>query len=64
MEGKFSGVKQRFTTIAQYAISISLIICSLVIYQQFQFIYQKELGYDKEQVVSISSRPGSQRKNC
>ncbi|MEM1134297.1 MAG: ABC transporter permease [Bacteroidota bacterium] len=52
--GRFSGMKiQHWLIIGQYATSIILIICSLVIYQQFQFIQKKELGYNKEHIVTI-----------
>lgn len=44
---------QRWLTVGQYAVSIALIIGSLVIYRQFEFIQNKELGYDKEQVITI-----------
>ncbi len=51
---RFSGTKiQRLLIVGQYTISIILIIGSLVIYQQFQFIQEKELGYDKEQIITI-----------
>lgn len=52
---RVTGVKiQRWLMVGQYAVSIVLIIGSLVIYQQFQFIQNKELGYDRAQVVTIS----------
>ncbi|MDX2246819.1 MAG: ABC transporter permease [Bacteroidia bacterium] len=55
MEGKVSGLNiQRWLTIGQYTISIVLIISSLVIYQQFQFIHNKELGYKTDHVLTIS----------
>ena len=52
---RFSGKNlQRVLTIGQYAISIFLVSSSLVIYLQFQFIHDKELGFDTEQVITIS----------
>lgn len=47
---------QRGLIVGQYAASIMLAICSLVIYRQIQFVQQKELGFDKEQVVTIPIR--------
>ena len=44
---------QRVLIIGQYAASITLIICSLVIYQQFEYIRSKELGYDKDHILTI-----------
>ncbi len=39
--------------IFQFAITVGLIICSLVISRQMEFISQKNLGYDKEQLVYL-----------
>lgn len=44
---------QKLLVVAQYGASITLVICSIVIYQQFQFIQKKELGYNKEHIVVI-----------
>ena len=62
--GKLSGVKlQRALTVSQYAISTALIISSIIIYQQFQFIQNKDLGYDKEHIITINVLDGNVRKN-
>ncbi|WP_343487284.1 ABC transporter permease [Allomuricauda sp. d1] len=37
----------------QFAISIFLIVATLVVYQQLRFIQNKELGYDKEQILVL-----------
>ncbi len=39
--------------IFQFWISISLVICTLVIQQQTKFLSQKDLGYDKEELLVI-----------
>ncbi len=39
--------------VIQFSLSILLIIGTIVIYNQLQFIQQKKLGYDKEQVLQI-----------
>ncbi|MEM9674491.1 MAG: ABC transporter permease [Bacteroidota bacterium] len=55
IQGKISGVRlQKWLIIGQYAAAIILVISSFVIYQQFQFIHNKELGYNKEHVVTVS----------
>jgi len=54
---QFSGMAlQRWLTVGQYAVSIILIISSLVIYYQFQFIKNKDLGYDKDHILTIQIR--------
>lgn len=37
----------------QFAISILLIVATVVVYQQLNYIQNKELGYDKEQVLVL-----------
>lgn len=51
---KLSGFNlQRSLIIFQFAASIILVISSLVIYHQLQFMQQKELGYDKKNIITI-----------
>jgi putative ABC transport system permease protein len=47
---------QRLLIVGQYAVSIALIAGSFVIYRQMQFIQEKELGYDRDYVVTIPAR--------
>jgi putative ABC transport system permease protein len=42
---------RRGLVISQFAISIMLIICTVVIYQQVQHIKQRDLGYSKDNVI-------------
>ncbi|MEM6526006.1 MAG: ABC transporter permease [Bacteroidota bacterium] len=52
---KHSGVKlQNLLVVAQYTVAVVLIISSLIIYKQFQFIQDKELGYQKDHIIAIS----------
>jgi len=38
----------------QFAVSIALIICTIVVYQQLHFMQNKELGFDKTQALIIN----------
>lgn len=63
LKGKFtaslSGARlQKGLIIGQYAVSIAMIICSLVVYWQFRFISERELGFDKEHVFTIRPYDG------
>jgi putative ABC transport system permease protein len=59
-----SGINlQKSLVVMQYGVSIILVIGSMVIYRQLQFIQNKELGYDKEHVITIDSRDNSVNKN-
>jgi len=55
-EKKGSGFSFRnILVVSQFAISIFLIICVGVINKQLDFVMNKNLGYDKEQIVRIYS---------
>ena len=48
--------------IGQFAVSIGLIICTLVMNAQFRYLIGRDLGFEKEQVVVIPNRnPADQR---
>lgn len=46
---------RKMLVVFQFAVSIFLIISTLIIYQQVNYIQEKELGYQKEKVISIAS---------
>ncbi|MGD9347036.1 MAG: ABC transporter permease [Candidatus Aminicenantes bacterium] len=56
--GKTGSWLRNILVIAQFTISIFLIIGTLVVNQQLKFFQNKKLGFDKEQVLVISN-PGS-----
>ncbi|MCI0691634.1 ABC transporter permease [candidate division KSB1 bacterium] len=59
---KFGG-KNLFTkslVITQFVLSVSLITVTLLMAQQFRFVSQKDLGFDKEQIAVIPTRAGFQ----
>ena len=41
--------------IFQFFISITLMVCTAVVYQQLSYIHHKELGYNKDQVLLIGN---------
>ncbi|MET0635329.1 MAG: ABC transporter permease [Chitinophagaceae bacterium] len=41
-------------TVFQFAISVFMIVGTIVIYRQMQLFHNKDLGFDKEQVVAIT----------
>lgn len=52
-----SGLKgaafRRILVVTQFALSLGLIICTAVVHQQLDFLRNKELGFDKENIVYI-----------
>jgi putative ABC transport system permease protein len=39
--------------VSQFVISISLIICIGIVYKQLRYIHNKELGFNKDQIITI-----------
>lgn len=51
--GSKGAFMQGSLVVFQFTTSIVLIICTLVTYQQMQFILNKKIGFDKEQVLLV-----------
>jgi putative ABC transport system permease protein len=47
------GILRKGLVIAQFTISIVLIIATLIIFQQLDYLNSRSLGYDKEQVITL-----------
>ncbi|MBT1696191.1 ABC transporter permease [Fulvivirgaceae bacterium PWU4] len=57
LKGKTGGTSalplQRILIVAQYTVSITLVIGSLVIHHQLQYMNKKDLGYDRKNIITI-----------
>lgn len=57
-KGQFSSAKgvtlRKILVIGQFAFTIILIFVTVVVYKQLQFIHNKDLGFDQNNVVSLS----------
>ena len=60
--GRSAGRLRQGLVVLQFAISISLIICTLLMQQQLDYLQQVNLGFDKENVLVVSraERAGSE----
>ncbi|MCW5912883.1 MAG: ABC transporter permease [Cyclobacteriaceae bacterium] len=62
LKGGFtSKMKAGFTkplVVFQFFLSASMIICSIIMYRQMEFIATKDLGFDKEHVLVIPTQTG------
>ncbi len=54
--GKKGVLFRRILVILQFVITIILIIGTIIVFKQVQFVHNKELGYTKEQVLNFSFR--------
>jgi putative ABC transport system permease protein len=60
LKGKINQPKKLFgifssLVVFQFAASIMLVICSTIVYRQMDFIINKKVGFDKEQVLVLKS---------
>jgi putative ABC transport system permease protein len=66
LKGAFTGkggnaLFRKTLVVAQFAISLVMLICTWIVYDQLNYMRNKDLGYDKEQVLTISSPQGQPR---
>lgn len=54
---------QQTLVVAQFTLSIGLIISSLIVYQQMTFLQQADLGYDEDQLIAVDINDGNVRNN-
>ena len=50
--------------VLQFSLSASLIICSVIMYRQMNFVATKDLGYNKNQTLVIQTQTGWQDKEA
>jgi putative ABC transport system permease protein len=48
--------------IVQFALSALLIVCTVIVYRQMNFLHQKDLGFNKEQILYFDVRSGVAEK--
>jgi putative ABC transport system permease protein len=52
--GRFSSLPRKVLVVLQFSVSVILIIGTIVIYRQIQFAKNRPLGYDKNNLVTVS----------
>ncbi len=57
--GGFNAGLRKSLVVFQFAISVILVIGTLVVFAQMQFMKNRSLGFDKEQIVVIRIPPGN-----
>ena len=60
--GKKSAFFRNTLVVFQFVISILLILSTSVVYQQLRFIQNREMGFNREQIVVLRPRDGNLRK--
>ena len=58
-----NGLLRRVLVVFQFAVSILLIVGTLIMYRQIKYMQNKDLGFNKEQVMVIEKAGASGNKN-
>ncbi len=56
------GLPWKSMVVVQFAISIFLIGATIIIHKQIDFIFSKDAGFDKEQIITFSANYGEHQK--
>jgi putative ABC transport system permease protein len=60
--GTKGAVFRAVLVVLQFSISVGLIICTIVIYVQLNYIKDKDLGFDRDFVLSIADNPALRQR--
>jgi ABC-type antimicrobial peptide transport system permease subunit len=51
--GPWAAVPRKILVVLQFSVSVALIICTMIVYRQVQFVKDRPVGYNKEGLVSM-----------
>lgn len=55
--GKFASVPRKVLVVAQFTVSVMLIIGTIIIYQQIQFAKNRPIGYNRNGLINLNLEP-------
>jgi ABC-type antimicrobial peptide transport system permease subunit len=54
--GRFASVPRKILVVMQFTVSVALIICTIIIYQQIQFAKNRPVGYTRERLITLAMK--------
>ncbi|HYK47266.1 MAG TPA: ABC transporter permease [Parafilimonas sp.] len=51
--GRYAALPRKILVVMQFTVSVTLIICVIIVYQQIQFAKNRPVGYSREGLVSV-----------
>lgn len=51
--GRFASIPRRVLVVMQFTVSVSLIICTIITYQQIQYAKNRPVGYSREGLLTV-----------
>jgi len=61
--GRFAALPRKVLVVLQFTISIALIIGTLVVFQEIQFVRKRPMGYDRHNLISVFRNTPESFKN-
>ena len=55
-DGNANAVLRQSLVIVQFALSALLIVCTVIVYRQMNYLHQKDLGFNKDQIVYFNAQ--------
>lgn len=53
---RFASIPRQVLVVVQFSVSVTLIICTIVVYQQIQYTMRREIGYSRDQLIYLSMK--------
>lgn len=54
--GKLASLPRKVLVVVQFSVSVMLIICTTIIYQQLEFVKNRPVGYDREGLIMMRKK--------
>jgi putative ABC transport system permease protein len=56
--GRFASLPRQVLVVVQFAVSVTLIIGTIIVYQQIQYTMARDVGYDRGQLIYLNMKTG------
>jgi putative ABC transport system permease protein len=54
--GRLASIPRKVLVVMQFTVSVALIICTIIVYQQIQFAKNRPVGYTREGLITLSMK--------
>jgi ABC-type antimicrobial peptide transport system permease subunit len=61
--GRFASIPRKALVVVQFTVSVTLIIGTIIIFQQIQFAKNRPIGYNRNGIITIPMKTEEMRKN-
>lgn len=61
--GRYAAIPRKVLVVVQFFVSVTLIICTIIVFRQVQFTKQRPVGYDRTGLLQLDMRTDAIHKN-